>query len=583
MDPKLLEDLFNQGKISADTFKAASNKVNPIAAAPATFQTPVEQPTSQPTPIPNLQASAAPMVAPQAPTTSVTPMPEQPVAPTMVPQTSQTIQVESGRKETTTTSGKIKGADAIAADKLYDSSIAGQKDANTKLADVATKKAADEFNIMQEKGRILADAAEKRDAFAEKAYNEQQARLNQIDADVNALKQQNYGGYWQDKSTGTKILGAISIALGAYGAAKTGGQNYALNIINKAMDDDFQQYQSNINKQIAAIQQSRLSMDSKDKLTNQKLAQLDAYKLAQVEQVQNKLDSLSSKFGSEEAQAKLAGLNASLDQKRAENKQEIADKYAQQFQKTVEKETRTMQVDQNGNVVGSDGLTDQGKPMTSEQLKAQGSLDVMNRSAEQIDLLAKDALGGGPEKSDVKDDAITSIIKDATAAVNKVNSFINPNYKPKKFSEDVGKSGIETISAYVTMRDELERLKKSNIPVGASVGGVTIGGAVPSALPEVAYDKAMYELNGKVETLRNMLSEKQKQYIDEMDNFVASKLRTESGAAIGDSEFSRERNRFFPQPGDSPETIERKRQIRNQEIKARRTQTGRFRQKAYGE
>ncbi|MGO4125723.1 transglycosylase SLT domain-containing protein [Inquilinus sp. YAF38] len=45
-------------------------------------------------------------------------------------------------------------------------------------------------------------------------------------------------------------------------------------------------------------------------------------------------------------------------------------------------------------------------------------------------------------------------------------------------------------------------------------------------------------------------------------DFVTATLRRESGAAISESEFTNARKQYFPQPGDSPEVIEQKRQNR---------------------
>jgi hypothetical protein len=45
-------------------------------------------------------------------------------------------------------------------------------------------------------------------------------------------------------------------------------------------------------------------------------------------------------------------------------------------------------------------------------------------------------------------------------------------------------------------------------------------------------------------------------------DFVNAVLRKESGAAISDAEFENARKQYFPQPGDSPQVIEQKRQNR---------------------
>jgi hypothetical protein len=44
--------------------------------------------------------------------------------------------------------------------------------------------------------------------------------------------------YWNNKSTGQKLLAGLALALGGFGAGLTGGRNHALDIINKEIDAD---------------------------------------------------------------------------------------------------------------------------------------------------------------------------------------------------------------------------------------------------------------------------------------------------------------------------------------------------------
>ena len=57
-------------------------------------------------------------------------------------------------------------------------------------------------------------------------------------------------------------------------------------------------------------------------------------------------------------------------------------------------------------------------------------------------------------------------------------------------------------------------------------------------------------------------------------NFVTAVLRKESGAAISQSEFYNESQKYFPQPGDSSEVIAQKRHARDTAIKAMEIQAG---------
>lgn len=89
------------------------------------------------------------------------------------------------------------------------------------------------------------------------ADTEEQIRLsNEADAKAQgqiaqaqaAKKNFQFKDYWSDKSTARRIGSAIAVAFGAYGAAMTHSQNYALEILNKDMDDDHRNQVDRLNK-----------------------------------------------------------------------------------------------------------------------------------------------------------------------------------------------------------------------------------------------------------------------------------------------------------------------------------------------
>jgi len=61
---------------------------------------------------------------------------------------------------------------------------------------------------------------------------------------------------------------------------------------------------------------------------------------------------------------------------------------------------------------------------------------------------------------------------------------------------------------------------------------------------------------------RSSSNASQQQYQQAQDDWVRSKLRKESGAAIGKDEMESEIRTYFPMPGDGPEVIAQKRQAR---------------------
>jgi len=60
-----------------------------------------------------------------------------------------------------------------------------------------------------------------------------------------------------------------------------------------------------------------------------------------------------------------------------------------------------------------------------------------------------------------------------------------------------------------------------------------------------------------------------------MLDFVTANLRKESGAALGKEETEREFTKYFPQPGDGPKNIQRKREARRLAVESMRLNAGR--------
>lgn len=66
----------------------------------------------------------------------------------------------------------------------------------------------------------------------------------------------------------------------------------------------------------------------------------------------------------------------------------------------------------------------------------------------------------------------------------------------------------------------------------------------------------------ELEALRYLRSDDANAYTDAKRNWIAAALRKESGAAISNPEYANADKQYFPQVGDGPEAIERKRQLR---------------------
>lgn len=75
----------------------------------------------------------------------------------------------------------------------------------------------------------------------------------------------------------------------------------------------------------------------------------------------------------------------------------------------------------------------------------------------------------------------------------------------------------------------------------------------------------------------------QQRYTQASRQFTEARLRKDSGAAIPEGEFANDRRMYFPQPGDSKETLEQKRKARETALSAIRQASGNAYWELYGE
>jgi len=108
----------------------------------------------------------------------------------------------------------------------------------------------------------------------------------------------------------------------------------------------------------------------------------------------------------------------------------------------------------------------------------------------------------------------------------------------------------------------LQQLEQSGVNNGGriqqAVSGIPlVGGALGSAVNALGVN-----------------SDAQQSYQQAKQNFISANLRKESGAAISPEEFKSEEVKYFPQPGDSPDTIAQKSRARDLAIEGLRAQAG---------
>ena len=351
MTPEQAQSLLNSGKISQDTYDRVVNSSpsfdNPppagtFDALPNDDYLPVVEST------PSLELSTLPIrsqtpeeaIAPELPPVEMAApeAQETPVMPSTVPVVESEVQTINSTEKKATEAAKKAQED-------IQKGIEAERKAQEELYEVDAKKAREAFNLNQEAQQIEAKAAEEVQKIQAEGNVEIENRLLELEQKTENLANREYEGYWAKKSTGQKILGAISLALGAYASALTGGPNTALNIISKAADDDFRNFQNTTANKIKAINQSRLSAETKRRLISDQVMSLEAKKLSDIKIIQNKIGNLSNKFADPESKAKLAQLSAQLDQKAAAARQQFEMALTETVQTNVQRKIANIKID----------------------------------------------------------------------------------------------------------------------------------------------------------------------------------------------------------------------------------------------
>jgi hypothetical protein len=370
MDPTTAQRLFAEGRITQETLDAvmAKNEVSfdaPVdmldrqAVAPAPLVAPAEPIMTPSVPVtpPLAPGVASPVTSPMGAgalsqtagqaTTETSEEKEKPTTKNIV--TGKTITTIDKQKEAT------EGAKKAQAD--LESSFEQAKNAEAQKAEIDRQMAVEKFNYGKQEQKILADASAVEQDVRNEGQRELEERLDALDTMTADLSEREYKGYWSNKSTGDKILGAISLAMGAYGSAVSGGSNTALSIINGAMDRDFAQFKDVTDNKIKAINSSRLNVNTKRNLIQSQLAGLQAKREADILQIQKKVGNLSNKFADPTHKAKLADLGAQLEQKRAESRLKFEKGLEKEVGTTTTQKVEAIQIDADGNVVAPDRAT----------------------------------------------------------------------------------------------------------------------------------------------------------------------------------------------------------------------------------
>lgn len=168
---------------------------------------------------------------------------------------------------------------------------------------LAAKKTAGAYNQMLQDPNFKINPIELRNKYDASDKEHMQAYLeNKIDPDH----------YWHSKNTGQKVAGALGMILGGIGAGMTGGPNYAMDSINKAIERDMDAQKNEQGKHLNLWKMNREALHD-DMQAN----------LAFQNQALNAVKAKAMQFASEAAgpmsQARLAPIISQIDQQMGMN------------------------------------------------------------------------------------------------------------------------------------------------------------------------------------------------------------------------------------------------------------------------
>jgi hypothetical protein len=130
-------------------------------------------------------------------------------------------------------------------------------------------------------------------------------RLESIDKKIKEINQMRVdpNRYWNNQSTGQKILAAIGMALGAYSQSLTGSRNVAMDVINQQIEIDIQEQRDQ--RKLAVDEVNALRADYwrsvNNKLDTMRFQSLDNARKAQIANMKNQIQMRSQEF-SQQAQ-----------------------------------------------------------------------------------------------------------------------------------------------------------------------------------------------------------------------------------------------------------------------------------------
>lgn len=194
-----------------------------------------------------------------------------------------------------------------------------QKELNTEKAGIVAGQADEELKAQQ---KYNADRA----TAIKAGHDEINKRKAQVAEAEDKLGKMDFHSYWSDKSTGNRVLAALSVGLGALGSR--GGENRALEIVEGAIERDYRAQRDRIAKQERAVESARKGKGEAEHDLDRSTLELDTWKAGAYATAAAKAKQYLAMKGETQADIEgnrvVIGINAKADEARQKREEDIA-------------------------------------------------------------------------------------------------------------------------------------------------------------------------------------------------------------------------------------------------------------------
>jgi len=263
------------------------------------------------------------------------------------------------------------------------------------------------------------------------------------------------------------------------------------------MDDDFNQFKTRQANKIKAIQQSRLSANQKQQLTEQELDKLRARKVAENNQLKKKLDELAQNTKNPQVLAKIQQINAEADRRMAQDRLKVEGELTKDTQTSIVQDIQKVQIDPTTGQVKTKDTIDVTKLSPGEKKRdetfakqytdfsSSKGLPVVEKNLARL-RAAKEDLQRRIDEGDTGDDRFYGRLPDVfkfeedislrdavhSSAVGALRATLGAQFTEKEGTRIMNQSFNETLSAKENLKrvqlalDELESGKEGMIDQG---------------------------------------------------------------------------------------------------------------------